>query len=255
MPHINTGKGNPIRSGSRTIPIPTIHAVRRHQYCIPQDSGSNRKILHVQNRRAPLNLDGVKQSQKTSSLLGQAYHLTWCTNIYPKTFNHTWGPSATSKMPHINTGKGNPIRSGSRTIPIPTIHAVRRHQYCIPQDSGFNRKILHGQNRKVPSYIQKGQQIYPGCLSLLLQQHPCRTSENKIRPRFKDSLPKKSHLIDQQRLETSLTYPGQWMSQCSQKFHEGGKRKISGSPTPHQSQKLSRMGHLNLQGAFHSRTI
>ena len=27
---------------------------------------------------------GGKQPQKNSSLFGQAYHMTWCTNIYPK---------------------------------------------------------------------------------------------------------------------------------------------------------------------------
>ena len=39
------------------------------------------------------------------------------------------------------------------------------------------------------------------------------------------------------------------------KFHEEGKRKCLVSPAPHPSQKLSRTGHPNLQGAFHSRTI
>ena len=101
---------------------------------------------------------------KTSSLLGQAYHLTWCTNITQKIINHTWAPAATSKMTQINTGKGYPIISRSITRTVPTIHSVKRHQSCLPQDSGSNRKKLHGPNRKVPSYIQQGQQVYPGRL-------------------------------------------------------------------------------------------
>ena len=83
-----------------------------------------------------------------------------------KKINHTWAPSATSKMPQINTGKGNPIQYRSRTRPISTIHAVRRHQSCLPQESGSNSKIVHGPNRKVPSYIQQGQQLYPDSLPL-----------------------------------------------------------------------------------------
>ena len=114
-------------------------------------------IITTHHAGAPLNLDGGNQSQKTSSLLGQAHHLTWCTNIYPKTINHTWAPSATSKRPQINTVKGTPVRTRYRTRPISAIHAVRRHQSCLPRDIGFNREILHGPNRKVPSYIHSFQ--------------------------------------------------------------------------------------------------
>ena len=52
-------------------------------------------IITMHHDGSPLNLDGEKQSQKHSSLLGQAYYLTWCRNIYPKTINHNWAPSAT----------------------------------------------------------------------------------------------------------------------------------------------------------------
>ena len=56
---------------------------------------------------------------------------------------------------------------------------------------------------EVPSYIQQGQQVYPCGLSLRLQHHPCRTSENNIRPGFNNSLPKTPQLTDQQRLKTA----------------------------------------------------
>ena len=69
-----------------------------------------------------------KEITKNSSLLGQAYHWTWCTNIYRKKINHTSAPSETAKMPQINTGKGYPFRYRSRTITVSTIQAVRRHQ-------------------------------------------------------------------------------------------------------------------------------
>ena len=119
-----------------------------------------------------------------------------------KTINHTWAPSATLKRPNINTGKGTPVRTRSRTIPIFPVHAVRRHQSCLHKVSGSNRKILHGPNRKVPSYIQQGQQLYTGRIPLWLQHHPCRTSENNIRHWFKYSLLENPQPIDQQRVET-----------------------------------------------------
>ena len=59
--------------------------------------------------------------------------------------------------------------------------------------------------------------------------------QKNIRPRFNNSLPKTPQLIDQRRLETSPTYSGQWMSQFSQKNHQGGKRNFSVSPAPHPS--------------------
>ena len=106
---------------------------------------------------APLNLDGERQSQKNSSLFGQAYHWTCCTNIYQKKINHTWAPSSTAKMPQINTGKGYPFISRFITRLVPTIHEVRRHQSCLLQDSGSLRENLYGPNRKFPSYIKQGQ--------------------------------------------------------------------------------------------------
>ena len=69
-----------------------------------------------------------------------------------KTINHNWAPLATAKRPHINTGKVYPIIARSRR-PVTTIHAVRRNQSCLPQDSGSNKNNLHGPNSKVPSYI------------------------------------------------------------------------------------------------------
>ena len=36
-----------------------------------------------------------KEITKNYSLIGQAYHLTWCRNIYKKKINYTWAPSAT----------------------------------------------------------------------------------------------------------------------------------------------------------------
>ena len=109
---------------------------------------------------------GENNHKNNSSLIGQAYHLTWRTNIYRKKINHTWAPSATPKRPHTNTGKGYPIRARSRTRLVTTIHEVKRHQCCLPQDSGSNRKKLYGPIRKVPSYIQQGQHVYPGRISL-----------------------------------------------------------------------------------------
>ena len=198
---------------------------------------------------------GKSNHKKLLHFLARPIILPSAQIFIQKRINHTWASSATSKKPQINTGKGNPIISRSRTIPINTIHAVRRPHFCLPQDSGSNRKKLHGTNRKVTSYIQKGQQVYSGMLPLWLQHHPCRTSEKKTRHGFKDSLPENPQLVYQQRVETSPTYPGQWMSQCSQNFHEESKWELSVSPAPHPSQKLSRTGHLNLQGAFHSRNI
>ena len=61
----------------------------------------------------------------------------------------------------INTVKGTPGRTISITRSIYPIHAVRSHQSCLPQDSGFNRKFLHGPNRKVPSYIHQGNKYIP----------------------------------------------------------------------------------------------
>ena len=113
-------------------------------------------IITTHPAGSPLNMDGGKQPQKTSSLLGQAYHLTWCTNIYPRKPNHTWEPSETSKRPQINTGKGNPIISRPRTITIPTIHAVRRHQSCLPQEIGSNRKKYTDQTGRLPVTSSKG---------------------------------------------------------------------------------------------------
>ena len=202
-------------------------------------------------------MDGGKQSQENSSLLGQVYHLTWCTKIYQKTINHTLAPSTTSKRPQINTGKGYPIRSRSRarTRPVPNTHAVRRHQSCLPQDSRYNRKFYTNQTGRLPVTSSKGIKYILVAYHYDSNTIHCRTSENKIRPGFNGSLPNTPHIIDQQRLETTPTYPVQWMSQCSQKFHEGGKRNISVSPAPHPSQKLIRTGHPNFKGAFHSWTI
>ena len=119
-----------------------------------------------------------------------------------KKINYTWSSSETSKRPQINTVKGNPIIYRSRTIPIPTIHTVRRHQYFLPQDSGSNRNILHGPNRKIPSYIKQGKKVYTGSIPLWTQHHPCRTSEKNIRPWFKYILTETPQPIEQQRVET-----------------------------------------------------
>ena len=53
-----------------------------------------------------------------------------------KKINRTWTPPATAKGPHINTRKGHAFISRSRTIPVPTIQAVRKYQYYLLQDSG-----------------------------------------------------------------------------------------------------------------------
>ena len=74
-----------------------------------------------------------------------------------KKINHTWAPPATAKRPQINTGKGYPFIYRSITRPVPTIHAVRRHQSCLLQDIGSLRENVYGPNRKVPSYIKQGQ--------------------------------------------------------------------------------------------------
>ena len=175
---------------------------------------------------SPLNLDVEKQLKKILHFLARPIIWLGAQKFIEKTINHTWAPSATSKRPQINTWKVNPIIPISITIPVTTIHTVRIHQYCLPQDSGYHRKKLHVPNRKVSSYIQKWKQVYPGCLSLWIQHHPCRTSENKIMPGFNDSLPETPELIDQYRVETAPTYSGQWMSQCAQNFHEGGKWEL-----------------------------
>ena len=143
-----------------------------------------------------------KSTKKFLHLL--ARHIIWpgALIFIQKTFNHKWAPSATSKSPHINTGKGTPVRNRSRTRPIYTIHAVNRHQYCLPQDSRPHRKKLHGTNMKLHSYTQQGQQVYTCSIPLWLQHHPCRTSKNRIRTCFKYILPETPQPIDQQRFET-----------------------------------------------------
>ena len=88
-----------------------------------------------------------------------------------KTSNHTQASSTTSESPTIHTEKGNPIRTRTiprtRTISISPIYKVIRHQYCLPQDSGFDRLNLHWSNRTVSNHIQQRQQIYFGGLPLL----------------------------------------------------------------------------------------
>ena len=105
----------------------------------------------------PFILDGGKQSQKTSSLIGQAYNWTCFTNTSQKKINHTWAPPATAKGPQINTRKGHAFRTISITRLVPTSHAVRKHQSCLLQDSGYFRENLYRPNRKVPSHIKQGQ--------------------------------------------------------------------------------------------------
>ena len=70
-----------------------------------------------------------------------------------KKINNTWAHSATTKRLQINTLKGYPIRDRSRTRPVPTIHAVSRHQYCLLQDSGSLRKNIRTK--------QEGSQLHP----------------------------------------------------------------------------------------------
>ena len=134
-----------------------------------QTSASQRAhwwIIITHHAGAPLNMDGGKQSQKTSSLLCQAYHMTWCTNIYPKnnqpylgTFRNLEKASDQHKKIYSSQNqiqnKTNFHHPSSQTTPI-----------FLPQDSGYNRKILHGPNRKVTSYIQQGQQLYTGSIPL-----------------------------------------------------------------------------------------
>ena len=113
---------------------------------------------------APLNLDGENQSQKSfSSWPGLSLDLVH-KHLTKKTINHTWAPPETTKSPQINTGKGYAPMAISRTITVPTIHAVRRHQYFLLQDSGYFRENLYGLNRNVPSHIKQGQKVYPGRL-------------------------------------------------------------------------------------------
>ena len=160
-------------------------------------------------------------------------------------------PLTIKERPTINIGNGTARRTRSRTRKIYPIQAVRRHQYCLPQDSGFNRKILHRPNRKVISDIHQGQQVYNGSIPLWSQNHPCKTSKNTIRTGFKDWLQETPQPIDQQRLKTWPKNPVKWMSQCAQKFHERSKWEISVSPVPHPSQKLSRTVHSDFQRSFH----
>ena len=101
-------------------------------------------------------MNGGNQSKKLLHFLARPIVWPGAKIFIQKTINHTWAPSATSKRLQINTGKRNRIRSRSRTRPIPTIYAVRRHQSFLPQDSGSNRNILHRPKRKVPSYMQQG---------------------------------------------------------------------------------------------------
>ena len=117
-----------------------------------------------------------------------------------KKINHTWARTT------INTEKINLIitrsRTWTRTIPISSIHAVRRNQSYIHQDSGFDRENLNGLNRKVPSYIQQGQQVYTGSIPLWLQHYSCRTFKHTKMTWFEYRVPKTPHTIDQQRFET-----------------------------------------------------
>ena len=119
-----------------------------------------------------------------------------------KIFNHTWAPSASSKRPQIDTGKVHPIRSRSRTRSITTIHAVRRHQSCLPQDNGPNRKIYTDQMGRFPVTYSKGNKY-------ILVAYHYESDTIHAEPLKKRSgldvntaLPKTPHPIYQQRVET-----------------------------------------------------
>ena len=112
---------------------------------------------------SPLNLDGEKKSQKNSSLIGQAYHLTCCTNIYPK---------KPTILGHLQQPRKGLISTQEKLIQS----NIYPEQYQFPSSTQsldtnlvFLKKVdliekkIHGPNRKVPSYIQQGQQVYPGC--------------------------------------------------------------------------------------------
>ena len=113
-----------------------------------------------------------------------------------KKIKHTWAPPATTKGPFINTIKGHAFRTRSRARPVPTIHAVRKRQSCLLQDSGSFRGNLYGPNRKFTSHIKQRKQVYPGRLLLQLKYNPCWTPLDNIRPGFNISVPKTPHIVD-----------------------------------------------------------
>ena len=74
---------------------------------------------------------------------------------HKKTINHTWAPLATAEGRLINTRKVHAFRTRSRARPVPTIHSVRKHQYCLLQDSGSFWENVYTPNRKVTSHIKQ----------------------------------------------------------------------------------------------------
>ena len=64
--------------------------------------------------------------------------------------NHTWAPPVTAKRPQINTGKGKTFRAKSRTIPVPTINSVRKHQSCFFQTVDISGEIYTDQTGSSP---------------------------------------------------------------------------------------------------------
>ena len=73
-----------------------------------------------------------------------------------KKINHTWVPPATAKGPQINTRKGNAFITRSGARPVTKIHAVRKHQSCLLQDSGSFGENVYDQTGRSPVTSSKG---------------------------------------------------------------------------------------------------
>ena len=118
------------------------------------------------------------------------------------TINHTWATSSTSKRPQINTGKVNPIRSRSRTRSIATIHVVRRHQSCPPQDNEYNRKIYTDQIGRFPDTYSKGNKYILVAYHYESDTIHAEPLKKRSGLDLNTASPKTQHPIDQQRVET-----------------------------------------------------
>ena len=104
----------------------------------------------------PLIMDGGKQSQKTPHFLARPIIGPGAQTPHEKILNHTWAHLATAKGPQINTRKGHAVRSRSRAIPVPTIHAVRKIKIFFNKTMDLSGGIYTDQTGRFPVTSSKG---------------------------------------------------------------------------------------------------
>ena len=91
---------------------------------------------------------------------------------HEKTINYTWEPPATADGPQINTRKGHASTTRPRARSVPSIHTVRKHQYCLLQDSGFPVKFIR--IKQEGSQSHKAREISPYLLLTITTQTQSR---------------------------------------------------------------------------------